>query len=621
MRSNRFLPIIPLRSSLLFVALVGCLIGMGPAPLLGRHLFRWAQTTRIDRRNRWQGLMAFALLGAVFYAGLWHFESPVHQLLPKLLLAIRTHNMQRVAMYLLAVWLYNTLLTPFMAVLIGIPLVCSAWIKRSRHFTQRGSCHHVKEVQENEDELTLAGVVTKLASLIQNSYPGNASLPPPASGSAHPLQANGPAIIGRPLGGDLDWEKGGWFTFPLTALQEHGVICGGTGSGKTSLAIRLAAVASSVYGFRVYYVDSKADIDTAAQFVTAMEQQGFSDVRLFPHEPFDGWRGSSRDLRNRLIQLLTYSEHYYADGARLLLGLALDAPGGVPRSSDAFLKRLDREVLEELYRGTPRLSRLKRIPFVHIDGTMVRYESFFTAAGDLLDGTWAWEDTRAAYIGLDSLGQRDDTLALGRFFIEDFSHFIKPRRKTLAFKRRDTRRAPDRPDGQGGKPLVSGLLGAKKSGIVWANSSAHTVTGAIQLTSNNTLLLAPSAVRAGSTTGPLQSKAGSIKRRASASLTAISPPVCRSSKSKRRRLGWLRFPACPYNKACVIWIVPSSISSRGEGNTRASSRKSEAFRRRPTPLPPSPGRMAPSRWQKWTPRSQFGGLAPCQRERSPRRSR
>jgi hypothetical protein len=194
---------------------------------------------------------------------------------------------------------------------------------------------------------------------------------------------------------------------------------------------------------------------------------------------------------------------------------------------------------------------------------------------------------------------------------------IKPRRKTLAFKRRDTRRVPSRQDGRGGKPLVSGFPGAKKSGTVWACSSVHTATGAIQRTSNNRFLLALSVVRAGSTTGHLRAKAGPIKREASASRTTISPPACLSSNSNRRRLGSLRFLACPYNKACAIWIVPSSISSRGEGNTRASSRKSEAARRRPTPLLPSPGGKALSRWQQWTPRSRIRWSRPPARESDP----
>jgi hypothetical protein len=52
---------------------------------------------------------------------------------------------------------------------------------------------------------------------------------------------------------------------------------------------------------------------------------------------------------------------------------------------------------------------------------------------------------------------------------------------------------------------------------------------------------------------------------ASTSLTTLSPPACPFSNNNRRRLGWLRFPAYPYNKACVIWIVPRVNFYEGRG--------------------------------------------------------
>src|SRR5262249_41942507 len=153
-----------------------------------------------------------------------------------------------------------------------------------------------------------------------------------------------------------------------------------------------------------------------------------TSVRVFPQEPLDGWRGSSDALRNRLLQLTAYSESFYKDGARLLLGLALDAPGGIPRSHAAFLERLDRERLERLYRLSLKRERLKHMDAAFFDGTRLRYESFFPSAQALLDGSWSWEDASAAYIALDSLGAPDDTQALGRFLIEDFGHFMMHRK-------------------------------------------------------------------------------------------------------------------------------------------------------------------------------------------------
>jgi hypothetical protein len=235
------------------------------------------------------------------------------------------------------------------------------------------------------------------------------------------------AWIGHACGGDLEWSEDGLLLVPEAVLREHGVISGGSGSGKSTFSLRLIAECARMGTWRIYYLDAKADEETALQFVAVMEQCGIP-VRVFPNEPMDGWRGEPSVLRNRLMQLLTYSESFYKDGARLLVGLALNTPGSIPRSSTAFLRRLDRTLLEALHAGTPAAGVLSRIDGVHWNGTMLRYESFFTAAQQLLDGSWSWEDTSAAYIALDSVGAPDDAQALGRFLIEDFGHFIKHRK-------------------------------------------------------------------------------------------------------------------------------------------------------------------------------------------------
>ena len=54
----------------------------------------------------------------------------------------------------------------------------------------------------------------------------------------------------------------------------------------------------------------------------------------------------------------------------------------------------------------------------------LRYEAFFGQTRGMLDGDWAWEDTNAAYLLLDSLALREEASGLARFLFEDFAHYL-----------------------------------------------------------------------------------------------------------------------------------------------------------------------------------------------------
>jgi hypothetical protein len=58
----------------------------------------------------------------------------------------------------------------------------------------------------------------------------------------------------------------------------------------------------------------------------------------------------------------------------------------------------------------------------------LRYEAFFGQTRGALNGSWAWEDTNAAYLLLDTLTLREETDGLARFLFEDFSHYFATRK-------------------------------------------------------------------------------------------------------------------------------------------------------------------------------------------------
>src|SRR5581483_7509803 len=222
------------------------------------------------------------------------------------------------------------------------------------------------------------------------------------------------AVLGAWIDGDLDgWRTGRWATIPAPALGLGTVLVGLPGAGKTESLLRLAEIALNE-GMDVHVLDAKGDPATAARFAGLCAAYGVTP-RRFPDEPYDGWRGDPAALRNRLARIIDYTEPYYADGARDLLAHLVDGPGGPPRSLPALLAALAGANLDGL---DPAVRR----------GTLARYRAFAAAAAGSLDGTWAYEDTRASYLLLDGVALGDDAPRLARYLVEDFAHYAAARK-------------------------------------------------------------------------------------------------------------------------------------------------------------------------------------------------
>jgi hypothetical protein len=116
---------------------------------------------------------------------------------------------------------------------------------------------------------------------------------------------------------------------------------------------------------------------------------------------------------------------WYRDVAKNVVRLACAHPDGPPRSSTEALRRMDVGELRAAHRGS---SALQALSTQQVAQVRLRYEAFFGQARGVLDGDWAWEDTPAAYLLLDSLALREETAGLARFLFEDFAHYFKSRK-------------------------------------------------------------------------------------------------------------------------------------------------------------------------------------------------
>jgi hypothetical protein len=211
-------------------------------------------------------------------------------------------------------------------------------------------------------------------------------------------------------------------------LCRHMLVCGATGSGKTETLLRLAWTIAKTNGTPVFYLDGKGDRKTAERFSGLMADAG-RRCRVFPNEPFDGWRGSAREIHGRLMEIVDYATDgpasWYRDIAKNVLGFVCEHPDGPPRSSTQALARMDLPALQAAHTGSSALGALTK---EQVRQVRLRYQAFFGQTRGMLDGTWAWEDTNAAYLLLDTLTLREETDGLARFLFEDFAHYFTTRK-------------------------------------------------------------------------------------------------------------------------------------------------------------------------------------------------
>ena len=250
-----------------------------------------------------------------------------------------------------------------------------------------------------------------------------------------PASVSGAIVLGVPLDeGDLPWTKGACFTYPADSLGRHGAVIGSSGMGKSETVLRLAYGARQTYNWKVFFLDCKGEVALQERFAATMRAAGAATIGQFPQRPMLGWQGDSVALLNRLLAIVDYTEPYYRDLTKMLLNLTLEAPGGVPRSSQALLEGMVPSRLRQRYHGRPEVEEIDGLRPKDTAAAYNRYRAFFKALGSGLDGTagsagaWSFDTVDAGYIRLDGLSLKDQTASLGRYLIEDFAHYAARRK-------------------------------------------------------------------------------------------------------------------------------------------------------------------------------------------------
>lgn len=236
-----------------------------------------------------------------------------------------------------------------------------------------------------------------------------------------PLRAPDGVFLGRYLDGREALPiEGGTVVWPFEAMRNHAVIFGGPATGKTETTMRIAHEVATKTHARIFFLDGLSSPFTHERFTTLMRESG-RQVRSFPDEHLDVWRGEADNIVERLVSLIPADEvpPYDRGLAAPLLETACNQPGGPPRSRIELRERLADHSLFDVDKDGQIEEALNRL--------IVRYGAFFRLTDH--EGGWSWEDADAGYIGLRGGLSHDRTEDEAHFLLTDFLDFIRARKE------------------------------------------------------------------------------------------------------------------------------------------------------------------------------------------------
>jgi hypothetical protein len=230
---------------------------------------------------------------------------------------------------------------------------------------------------------------------------------------------------------------------PYARLRSHQVVIGGTGTGKTTLLLRLWA-AFMATGLRRY-----ATGQGAAPLLMVLDCKGGADARKIADRarrvlraagarrtavwPDDAslslWDLPPDQLITTLADLVehgTGGAAYYADILDAVVSLAVSAPCGPPTGSQDFLARLDPGWLTRAWTPGSHGAELALIRSAGraVADVALRYRTLFRRLGAGLDGPGRLDDADAWYCILEGTSQAAVAEAQARALIDVLASFI-----------------------------------------------------------------------------------------------------------------------------------------------------------------------------------------------------
>jgi hypothetical protein len=207
---------------------------------------------------------------------------------------------------------------------------------------------------------------------------------------------------------------------PYARLRSHQVVIGTTGTGKTTLLLRLwagfmaTALARQAAGRGrqplLVVLDCKGGADSrriADRARRVLREAGARSTAIWPDDAaLRLWDLPPDRLTSTLLDLIehgTGSAAYYADVMEAIVTLAVHAPGGPPAGSADFQERLDLDWLTTAYTGPGQAEELATLRSgAHVIADVaLRFRSLWRRLGPGFDGAGRFADADAWYCILE----------------------------------------------------------------------------------------------------------------------------------------------------------------------------------------------------------------------------
>jgi hypothetical protein len=236
-------------------------------------------------------------------------------------------------------------------------------------------------------------------------------------------------------------------SIPYARMRSHQVVVGTTGTGKTTLLLRLWAGfmatglrrhAAGQGGLPLLVVlDCKGGADArriADRARRVLRLAGARSTAVWPDEAsLSLWSLPPEQLTTTLVDLIehgTGSAAYYADVMEAVVGLAVGAPGGPPASAADFLARLDPGWLAAAYSSGAYPSgeqqaelALVRSASRQLGDIGLRFRTLLRRLGGGLDGPGGFADADAWYCILEGTAEISVAEAQARALVDLLASF------------------------------------------------------------------------------------------------------------------------------------------------------------------------------------------------------
>ena len=226
-------------------------------------------------------------------------------------------------------------------------------------------------------------------------------------------------------------------SIPYARMRSHQVVIGTSGTGKTTLLLRLWA------GFMATALRRNAAGRGGPPLLVVLDCKGGADARriadrvrrvlrvagarstaIWPDEAgLSLWALPPAQLITTLVDLIehgTGSAAYYADVLEAVVGLAVEAPGGPPGSTADFLARLDSGWLTIAYASGHHDAELALVRSAarQIGDIALRFRTLFRRLGGGLDGPGRFGDSDAWYCILEGTAEISVAEAQARALVD-----------------------------------------------------------------------------------------------------------------------------------------------------------------------------------------------------------